>query len=86
MKSFKFKFLLPVMAFLMAIGAAFATQEDGQEDFALEQGYVYINEECQPQGRCDNTQAQVCTHNGFQVFGRSGPTKCLRTLYMNWIP
>lgn len=86
MKTIKFKFLLPVMVFMMAIAAAFATQADGQEDFALEQGYIYVNGVCQPYGKCDNTQARICTQNGLQVFGKSGGTSCVKTLHMNWIP
>lgn len=86
MKTIKMKFLLPVVAFMFAIAAAFATQTDGQEDFAIEQGYIYIDGVCQPYGRCDNTQAPLCTHNGFQVFGKSGSTSCLKTLHMNWRP
>jgi len=86
MKTIKFKFLLPVVAFMIAIAAAFATQTDGQEDFALEQGYIYVDGVCQPHGKCSGIVDLPCTHNGLQVFGRSGPTSCLKTLYMNWQP
>ncbi len=86
MKHIKFKFLLPVAAFMIAIAAAFATEKDGQDDFALEQGYIFVDGVCQPYGKCDGTQGQICTHNGFQVFGKIGGTSCLKTLYMNWRP
>lgn len=86
MKSFKFKFLVPVMVFMFAIVAAFASQKDVQDDFVLEQGYIFVDGVCQPYGKCDSTQGQICTQNGFQVFGKSGRTSCLKTLYMNWQP
>lgn len=86
MKNLKLKFLLPMIAFMFAIVAAFASQKNEDDAFALEQGYIYINGVCQPYGRCDNTQANICTHNGFQVFGKSGGTTCSKTLYMNWVP
>lgn len=84
MRTIKMKFLLPVAVFMIAIVAAFASQTDGQEVFALEQGYAYVNEICVPTGQCSSIPARPCTHNGLQVFGKSGETSCLKTLYMPW--
>lgn len=85
MKSLKMNFLLPVAVFMIAIAAAFASQDDGQEEFALEQGYIYSNNVCVPQGKCGNILGDVCTHpTKGQIFGKNGPTDCFRTLYMPW--
>ncbi len=87
MKTLKFKFLMPVVAFMIAFAAAFATQTDGQEDFALVPGYIYQNGVCVPHGTCSNTKAPICTDNaGRQVFGKSGQTSCSQLLYMDWQP
>lgn len=84
MKNLKSKFLLPVAAFMIAIAAAFATQMEEEDAFAPEQGYVYVNEICVPNGKCSTMPGPICTHNGLQVFGRSSQTSCLKTLYMPW--
>lgn len=87
MKTVKIKFLLPVVAFMIAIAAAFATQADGQEDFALVQGYIYQNGVCVEHGKCSNETAPICTDNtGRQVFSIGGPTGCSQRLNMNWQP
>jgi len=41
MRNLKFKFLLPVAAFMLAIAAAFASQTEEQVESALVQGYIY---------------------------------------------
>lgn len=87
MKNLKFKFLLPVAAFMFAILAAFATQDDGNVESALVQGYIYQNGVCVPNGKCDNTSTAICTDtSGRQVFGKNGPTSCSLPLFMNWQP
>lgn len=85
MKNVKFKFLLPVMAFMFAIAAAFASQPAGQGEAALVQGYILQNGVCVPHGTCTNTRDVICTDKtGSQVFGKNGGTSCLYPLYMNW--
>ncbi len=87
MKRLKFRFLLPMVAFMFAIAAAFATQTDGQEDFAPVQGYIYQNGVCVPNGTCSNNKAAICTDNlGRIVFGLGGPTGCTQRLNMDWHP
>lgn len=86
MKTIRLKFLLPIAVFMVAIAAAFATQTDGKDDFALVQGYIFENGVCTPHGSCSNNEAAVCTDNvGRQVFGL-GPTGCKIRLTMNWQP
>lgn len=84
MKNLKSKFLLPVAAFMIAIAAAFATQMEEQDAFALEQGYIYENNVCVPTGKCSTNLGPICTHNDMQIFGRNDQTSCLKTLYMPW--
>tara|TARA_R100000306_G_C4380445_1_gene143999 strand:- start:472 stop:738 length:267 start_codon:yes stop_codon:yes gene_type:complete len=86
MKTVKRKFLLPVMVFLLAIVAAFATQTEKGENLAVVDGYIYVNDVCQPEGKCQSFGSIVCTHNGMQVFGKSGSgtDECFRTLYLPW--
>jgi hypothetical protein len=86
MRNFKFRFLLPVMAFMLAIAAAFASQPEGQAESALVQGYILQNGVCTPHGSCTNDGDQICRDtSGRQVFGKIG-TVCLDTLFMNWQP
>ncbi len=87
MRNFKFKFLLPVAAFMLAIAAAFASQTEEQAESALVQGYIYQNGVCVPHGKCDNTSSFICTDtSGRQIFGKNGPTSCSLPLFMNWQP
>lgn len=86
MKTIRFKFLLPIALFIVAIAAAFATQTDAKDDLSLVQGYIFENEVCKPHGTCTNNQTAVCTDNiGRQVFGL-GSTGCKIPLKMNWNP
>jgi len=86
MKNFKFRFLLPVMAFMLAIAAAFASQPDGLEESALVQGYILQNGVCTPHGTCTNQGGLICRDtSGRQVYGKIG-TVCLDTLFMDWQP
>jgi hypothetical protein len=87
MRNLKFKFFLPVAAFMLAIAAAFASQDNGKEETALVQGYIYQNGVCVPHGKCDLTSNATCTDNtGRIVFGKNGPTSCSLPLFMNWQP
>ena len=87
MKTIKFKFLLPVVAFMIAIAAAFASQTDGMEDTTLQQGYILQNNVCTPHGTCTNEGDRICKDfSGQQVFGKIGSTSCVYPLYMNWHP
>lgn len=86
MRNLKFKFLLPVAAFMLAIAAAFASQPKEQVESALVQGYIYQNGVCVPHGKCDNTSRVICTDGSRQVFGKNGQTSCSLPLFMNWQP
>lgn len=86
MKTMKRKFLVPVMACMLAIVAAFATQTEKEENLAVVDGYIYVDNICQPEGQCQSLGTIACTHNGMQVFGKSGSgtDECFRTLYLPW--
>ncbi|QQX78107.1 MULTISPECIES: DUF6520 family protein [Aequorivita] len=86
MRNLKFKFLLPVAAFMLAIAAAFASQTEEQVESALVQGYIYQNGVCVPHGKCDNSSTVICSDGSRQVFGKNGPTTCSLPLFMNWQP
>ncbi len=87
MKNLKLKFLLPVAAFMIAIAAAFASQDNSNAEMALVQGYIYQNGVCTPHGTCTNQGKQICKDaSGRQVFGKLGSTSCSYPLFMNWNP
>lgn len=87
MKTLKLKFLMPVVAFMIAVAAAFATQANGQEDFALVQGYIYQNGVCEENGTCSNSKSAICTDNlGRTIFAQGGITGCSQRLNMDWHP
>jgi phage-related protein len=76
MKKLKSKFLLPVMAFLLAITAAFATQAKTDVDDTLVPGYIFVNGICEPARSCNLEDGPTCTYSSKPVFAKTSPTMC----------
>ncbi|MGB3345424.1 MAG: DUF6520 family protein [Aequorivita sp.] len=69
MRSKILKFGMPLMAFLLAIVFAFATESNVPKDDSLVQGYIWSNGDCFPtQKDCNNTGDAVCKINGNVVY------------------
>lgn len=71
MKSKIFKTGLPIMAFMMAIAFAFASENVTEEEIAPVLGYIIQNGVCtQVQADCDTDAVIPCTHaaSGLTVF------------------
>lgn len=83
MKTTKIKLLMPLLAFMFGIVAAFATVPKPTIDNALVQGYIFQNGVCTPSVHCNDEGKTPCTYGGKQVFGISA-TGCLRMLYLPW--
>ena len=83
MKTTKVKLLMPLLAFMFGIVAAFATVPKPAIDNALVQGYIFQNGVCTASVHCNDKGQTSCTYGGKTVRGISS-TGCLRTLYMPW--
>lgn len=84
MKTNKAKFAVPVIAFMMAVGAAFATTSSTQSNSAFDTvpGYVHNGLDCIESIQCSSQFGTICTVGGAQVFGMNpAGTKCNRELY-----
>lgn len=69
MKTKFFKTGLPIMAFLMAIGLAFATDRNTSEDDQLVSGFIHQNDRCvRIDVTCDPLGTNDCFIGGNQVF------------------
>lgn len=84
MKIKKNGFVMPVVAFMIAIAAAFATEKNSIDSTLSEQAYVNTPVPCTLAGFCDNTGITPCTSGGINVYGKSSATQCTRKLYMPW--
>lgn len=71
MKTKIFKTGLPIMAFLMAIGFAFATQDtNSSKDDLLRIGYIQQGSLCIATPKmCDESNIVPCKYGGVQLFG-----------------
>ncbi|NLN32841.1 MAG: hypothetical protein GX159_04515 [Flavobacteriaceae bacterium] len=81
MKTKFFKTGLPIMAFLMAIGLAFATTKNATVESALIAGWIHESGICKPVTvNCENTGSNLCTYSpeSIQVFQDS---TCKRVMY-----
>lgn len=59
------KFGMPLMAFLLAIVFAFATENNVPKDDALVQGYIFLNNDCiTTQSVCNNQGLIPCKEPG----------------------
>lgn len=71
----KLKFLIPVTAFVMAAGLAFASENWSEP---VINKFVQLPGECKavPQAECNN-QGALCTYQGLQVYAiRNSATQC----------
>ena len=84
MKTKKNGFIMPILAFMIAIAAAFATEKNSMESTLSDQAYLNTPVPCTLAGFCDNTGIDVCTSGGIQVYGKSSATQCTRKLFMPW--
>jgi len=71
MKTKIFKTGLPIMAFLMAIGFAFATQNtNSSKDDLSRLGYIRQGNLCVPTPKmCDESNIVPCKYGGVQLYG-----------------
>lgn len=84
MKTRILKLGMPVMAFLMAIAFAFASENKPSEnDDALTTGYIMQSGLCVPTSKnCDNINLYPCTYDKHQVFQlQDNATSCSVPLY-----
>lgn len=90
METLKQKWLLPLIAFVVAIGGAFASNHFAtvEDAVASEWGYYQTHAPCDTRIMCDNTPTGVlCTVNlggeEVQAFGKINPnaTTCSKVLY-----
>lgn len=78
----KKKFLLPVMAFMLAVAAAFAGQKSERSETSLVNGYIHQGTVCEQVRMCSTTPGIICTYGGQQVFGLTAPNVCQDKLYL----
>lgn len=84
MKTQLLKLGMPLVAFLMAIAFAFATETKPSEtDDALVSGYIMASGFCEPITKnCDRVNSFPCKYEDLQVFEfRDNPTSCSVPLY-----
>lgn len=84
MKQMRKKWLLPVLAFAIAIGGAFATNIETTES-VLPKGYATVLEPCDTEVTCSTIINPVCrAPGGQQAWGKDKPTDghCLNLLFM----
>ena len=82
MKTKIFKTGLPIMAFLMAIGLAFATESKvGDEELLT--GYIWNNDRCVvDRTQCNNVPSTICKTSGMQtVYKGDTETVCSEVLF-----
>jgi phage/plasmid-associated DNA primase len=76
------KFGMPLMAFLLAIVFAFATNpKTVQEDLALVNGYIMQNGKCTFVRTCSNVIGPKCTVGGSTLRTKINETQCGSELY-----
>lgn len=77
MKTKFFKTGLPIMAFLMAIGLAFATEKSSINESALVKGYIHQNNTCvEVFVDCDPAGMSLCTIGGLTPVFEGDKTSC----------
>lgn len=85
MKTKLLKFGMPLMAFMLAIAFAFATEHrTSEEDHSLVTGYIYNHDQsdCFPVlTECSPSGSFVCTIDGETIFRIKNGTSCLMQLY-----
>lgn len=83
MKTKFFKTGLPIMAFLMAIGLAFATDRNTSEDDVQVIGYIHENGLCvEKQVNCSLFGNEACEYSNKQVYSlKESSTRCEEIMY-----
>ncbi len=84
MKQMRKKWLLPILAFAIAIGGAFATNIETTES-AVPIGYATLQKPCDTQVSCSTIPNPVCrAPGGQQAWGKNNPTDghCPNLLFM----
>lgn len=86
MKTKIFKTALPIMAFLMVIGLAFATSQNQESENLLITGYIHENGLCvQKTVNCNPSGSDFCELDGSQVYtDRLSSTTCISKM-RDWI-
>ncbi|HZH70561.1 MAG TPA: DUF6520 family protein [Flavobacteriaceae bacterium] len=85
MKTKVLKFGMPLMAFLLAVVFAFASQSSTSLEASTHQAAIYLNEQCQDvRVDCGIQSGPACTFQGMPVFLKSSGTVCTQPLYRNW--
>jgi len=75
------KFGMPLMAFLLAIVFAFATNGTPQTDNGLVTGYIFQKGNCNVTSHdCDISGSQICTIGSKTVYATKSGTICLNPL------
>ena len=83
MKTKFFKTGLPIMAFLIAIGLAFATDRHSSTEDNLVLGYIYENGICISKDvDCTTNGIEYCLHDGSEVYRNFiSETQCSERMY-----
>lgn len=67
----RIKLLLPILAVVIAVGSAFASQSE-TEDVLWTPGYISVNTPCDTQVHCGDSGIPGCTApNGMPAFGKN---------------
>jgi len=76
------KWLMPVMAFALAIGGAFASQASPESTIVVD-GFVNTNKPCDIKVRCQTTGLYACTGPGGIAYGKDDPSgmSCSQPLF-----
>jgi len=81
MKTKILKFAMPLMAFLLAIVFAFATNEPPQTDDGLVTGYIFSKGDCNVTPHdCGNIFGPICTIGTKTVYQTKSGTLCLNPM------
>ncbi|MAP80982.1 MAG: hypothetical protein CL526_07820 [Aequorivita sp.] len=75
------KFGMPLLAFLLAIVFAFATENNAPKDDALVQGYIFWNNDCVTTTKVCNNQGTIpCKEAGNQVYSLDLGKSCANAM------
>lgn len=82
MKTKLLKLGMPLMAFMLAIVFAFATNSKPvSEDMALVDGYIFQNGKCEFVRQCSNIPGPRCVVEGMTLRTKINETQCGSELY-----
>lgn len=82
MKTKILKIGMPLLAFMLAIAFAFATENTTAKNESLVTGYIFSDGVCQSTPKdCNNEGAIPCTYSGNQVYRLNFTTFCAEELF-----